>query len=1036
MILSELSVKRPVFALVMSLLLVTIGVISYSRLPLREYPNIDSPIINVQTTYTGAAANVVETRITQIIEGSVSGLEGLKSIESSSEDGQSSVSLEFDISRNIDEAANDVRDKINSVAGQLPDEADTPAVSKRNSSGMPDLIMGLSHPTMTQMELTDYADRYLVDRLSVIDGVAQASIFGEKRYSMRIWIDRKELAARGLTVDDIETALNAENVELPAGRLESVDREFTLRVRRGYQKPEDFRNLVLTRGTGGHLVRLKDVAKVEVAPATLRDSFQADGKNAIGIAISRQSTANTLTMIKGVKKVIGQIRTELPKGMEISVLRDSSVFIEASVHEVLWTLLQAALLVVGIIYLFLGSARAALVPAVTVPISLLSAFLVLYACGYSVNLLTLLALVLAIGLVVDDSIIVLENIYRRVEEGEPVLLAAKRGSGEMGMAVIATTLVLVAVFLPISFMEGDTGKLFTEFAFAIAGAVCFSSLVALTLSPMMCSKILRPRSSDGFLTRLDEAVLKRAEALYDRVLRRGVQHPVFSLCLLILACGTAWILLGRLPVEFEPQEDRAAVMASMNAPEGTGFAASKAYMDKVAVPLQRLRETGEARHVLSIVPGSRNQNGAVNGGFGIVELKTWEERKRSSTEIVREIFPQVSSVPGVRAFVMQPSGLTMFFGQPVQFVIGGPTYEELMKWRDIILQKARAYPGLMGVDADYRETTPQLRVAIDRDRAAELGVSSKVIGRTLETFLGSRDVTTYIDNGEEYDVILQGAEEDRRTPSDLQNIYVRSDRSGQLIPLANLVTLEEKADAGTLRRYNRVRAITISGSPAEGYTIGDCLKFLEQTVRETLPPEATINYKGMSQKMKESGGSVVFVFILALLIAYMVLAAQFESFVSPFVIMLTVPLGVLGATAGMALLGVTINIYSEIGLVMLIGLAAKNGILIVEFANQLRDRGVPFEEAVFRASRQRLRPIIMTGLSTVIGALPLIFASGAGAVSRTALGAVVFFGAGSSCLLTLLVVPIGYYYFSRSQSSPKELEHKITELETEYPDKS
>jgi multidrug efflux pump len=1033
MLISDVAVKRPVFATVISLLLVVFGFIAYQRLPLREYPDIDTPIITIKTEYVGASANVVETKITQLVEGCASGIEGLKTIESTSEDGLSTVSLEFDINRDIDEAANDVRDKVAGIADKLPDEAESPSIQKKSSTGVPDLILGFFHPSMTQMELTDYADRYLLDRLSVTDGVAETRIFGEKRFSMRIWLKRKELAARGLTVNDVENALKEENVELPAGRLESTQREFTLRVKRSYTKPEDFLNLVITRGDDGYPVRLGDLASVEVAPESLRDSFFADGNHAVGIGISRQSTANTLAMINGVKAEMEKIRPTLPQGMQLVVLKDSSVFIEASLKEVAVSLLIAGGLVVAIIFLFLGNVRAAMIPAITVPVSLISAFIVLYLMGFSVNLLTLLALVLAIGLVVDDSIIVLENVHRRIEEGEPALLAAYRGTREVGFAVIATTLVLLAVFVPITLLEGDTGKLFTEFAFAIGGAVTFSSLIALTLSPMLCSRILKPRNEEGVLAKVDAAIFKRIEAAYVALLHRLMKHPFIALGTLVLLCGTTWILMGLIPAEFEPLEDRAVLMVRMTAPEGAGFDSTSAYMQTIQDKLNPLLEDGEARHVLCIVPGSRNKLGAVNTGIAITELDFWDSRERPAGLIARELFQKVDAIPGIRGFVIQPSGLASFFGQPVQFVIGGSTYEELVQWRDIILAKARAYPGLIGVDADYKETTPQMRITVDHDRAAQLGVSSKTIGRTLETFLGSREVTTYIDNGEEYEVILQGLEEERRTPTDLQNIYVKSTLRGGLIPLSNLVTLEEQADASSLGRYNRIRSITISGTPSKGYALGDCLSFLEDTVRKELPPTATINYKGMSQDFKESGSSVVFVFLLAMAIAYLVLAAQFESFVSPMVIMLTVPMGLLGAMVGLLMMGTTLNIFSEIGLIMLIGLAAKNGILIVEFANQLRDAGLDFEAAVYQAARQRLRPIAMTGLSTAIGAIPLIIATGAGALSRIALGTVIFFGASSACILTLFVVPIGYFFLSRSQASPKELEHKLLDMDKEHP---
>lgn len=1028
MLLTDISVKRPVLATVISLLLITFGVIAYTRLPLREYPDIDLPVITIRTSYVGASANVVETKITQIIEGSVSGIEGLKTIQSSSEDGLSRVSLEFDIARDIDEAANDVRDKLSRISSDLPDEADAPEVSKKSSGGIAELIIGLVHPTMTQIELTDFADRHLVDRFSVVDGVAEAQIFGEKRYSMRIWLNRKALAAHNLTVADIENVLEVENVELPAGRLESLDIDFTLRVSRGYKTPEDFRNLVIMRGEDGHLVRLGDVAEIEINAANLRQSFTADGKNMVGIGITRQSKANTLAMINGVKAVMKEMQTELPKDMEMIILRDTSVFINAAVREVLISLIISVALVIGIIFIFLGSVRAALIPAVTIPLSLIATFIVLYVLGFTVNLLTLLALILAIGMVVDDAIIMLENIHRRIEDGEQPLLAAYLGAREVGFVIIVTTIVSIAVFMPISMMTGDMGKLFTEFAYAISGALAFSGIIALTLSPMMCSRILKTKNKEGILIHTIERSLGRIAVAYERTLRRCACHPVSALSFFIFVCGFIWILFGRMQSELEPQEDRGVLIVNMTAPEGTGFTTSKSYMEKIEAHLRRLIDGGEAIHALSITPGSHNENGSVNSGFGIVELKRWEERKRNATQIARELFSKLSNVSGIRVFVMQPFGLTTFFGQPVQFVIGGSTYEELVEWRDIILRKANEYPGLIGVDADYKETTPQYRVTIDRDRAAELGVQAQTIGKTLETMLGSRQVTTYVDNGEEYDVILQGVENERRTPADLENIYVRSTRTGELVPLSNLVSVAERADAGTLRRYNRVRAITISGNIAEGYSLGDCLSFLEKTAREELPQTATINYKGMSQKFKETGASVVFVFIIALVITYLVLSAQFESFVSPLVIMMTVPMGLLGAAVGILCMGVTLNIYSEIALVMLIGLAAKNGILIVEFANQLRDQGMEFEEAIFRAARMRMRPIAMTGLSTAIGALPLVFATGAGAMSRIAMGTVIFFGATSACLLTLFVVPVGYFYLSRSQASPKTLERKLAAL--------
>lgn len=1027
MILSDISIKRPVFATVLSLLLIVFGVICYLRLPLREYPDIDKPIVNVRTTYTGAAANVVETRITKPLEDSVSGISGLKSIESSSEDGQSSISLEFDISVDMDEAANDVRDKINRAAASLPDEADTPRIYKQDANSSPVLILSLYHPTMSAMELTDYADRTIIDDLSVVDGVSEVRIYGEKRYSMRVWIDRKAMAARGITVSDIEAALTAENVELPAGRLESKDREFVLRVERLYRTPEEFASLVIREGGDGYLVRLGDIAKVEIGPESTRDFITSDGKNAVGLAVTKQSKANTLRVIEGVKKAMAELAERMPEGMLLTVNRDDSVFINAAVREVFSSLGISAVLVIVIIFLFLGNVRAALVPAITVPISLISSFLVLYWLGYSVNLLTLLSLVLSIGLVVDDSIVVLENIHRRVEEGEPRLVAAYHGAREVGFAVIATTLVLLAVFMPICLISGDTGKLFTEFAVATGAAVCFSSLVALTLSPMMCGRILQARTEEGWLARMDEQIFGRLERWYGAILHRVCAHPYMGLFAFILVCGLGVTLYSSTSNEFEPAEDRAIIIVNATTPEGTGFEATSEFMDKLKdIPL-RMKEQKLVDRLLMRVPGSRNSEGAVNSGFLVLLLPYWDERSYPSSKIVADLYQAMGEIPGVRAFIFEPSGISGFGGQPVQFVLGGSNYEELVKWRDIIMEKAREYPGMMGVDSDYKETMPQKRVVIDRDRANKLGVSASVIGKTLETMLGSKQVTTYIDDGEEYDVILQGRDEDRRSDLDLSNIYVRSGRSGELIPLSNLVKITEQADAGKLNRYNRLRSITISASVAPGYTLGDCLKYLENAVRTELPAQAKVNYKGMSKNIKESTSSMAFVFVLAILVVYLVLAAQFESFLSPLVIMLTVPVGLVGALIGMKLMGVTLNIYSQIGLVMIIGLAAKNGILIVEFANQLRDRGLEFSEAVYQAAQLRLRPILMTGLSTAIGAVPLVIASGAGMNSRISLGAVICFGSFFACILNGFIVPLAYLYLARRSSTPKKYAQMLKE---------
>jgi multidrug efflux pump len=949
MLLSDISVKRPVFATVISLLLIAFGIIAFNQLPLREYPDISSPIVSISTDYRGAAAAIVETKVTQVLEDRISGIEGIKNIESISEDGRSKITLEFKLSRDIDAAANDVRDRVSRVLDNLPEEADPPEIYKVDANEDVIMWLNLSSLRLNALELTDFAERYLVDRFAVLDGVARVRIGGARRYAMRVWLDRKALAARGLTVNDVEDALRAENVELPAGRIESLEREFTVRVARSYQSAEDFQQLVLMRGEDGYLVRLAEVARVEVGPEDYRSELRGNGEFMIGLGIVKQSTANTLAVARLVRAEVAVLRQSLPADIDLHNSYDTSVFIEGAIQEVYRTLLIAMGLVVLVIFIFLGSFRAMLIPAVTVPISLISAFIAIQLLGFSINLLTLLALVLAIGLVVDDAIVVLENIHRRIELGEPPLLAAYNGARQVGFAVVATTLVLIAVFVPISMLEGNVGRLFSEFALTLAAAVAFSSVVALSLSPMMCSKLLRAREKPTLLTHLTEGSFYLLAKIY-RVILKGVLFiaPLVLLSLIVVGWGI-YVLYQKIPNEFAPAEDRGAFFLIMKAPEGASFEYSQRYMRQIETFMMDYIKNGEATRALARVPGSFGGGGAVNSGIGIMVLNDWGKR-RPAWDIMGELRQKVLSLPGILAFpVMRKPLGQRGISQSVQFVIGGSTYEELAQWRDIVLEKARNNPILQGIDSDYKETKPQLLVAIDRNRAADLGVSLRQIGRTLETMLGSRRVTTYLDRGEEYDVILEGRNESYQTPSDLTHIYVRSERSGELIPLANLVSMTETATSSELNRYNRMRAITLSANVAENHTLGEALQFLEQTVKQELPAQARIDYKGESLELKNAGSSMFFTFSLALLIVFLVLAAQFESFIHPLVIMLTVPLAVLGALWGLQFTGQSLNIYSQIGIVMLIGLAAKNGILIVEFANQLRDAGYALREALIEA---------------------------------------------------------------------------------------
>lgn len=1020
MILSDTSIRRPVFAAVISLLLVTFGLVSLTKLQVREFPDIDPPIVTIETNYIGASAAVVERRITQLIEDRISVVEAIKSIESSSADGRSVVTVEFNVERDIDDAANDLREAVSGLVDELPDEADPPEITKEDSATEVMMWLSLTSESLTPVELADYAERYLVDSFSVLSGVARVRISGASSFAMRIWLDSRALAARNLTVADVEDALRRQNVELPAGTIQSLDRQFVVRIEREFLSEDDFRKLVIYRGDDGFLVRLGDVAQIDLGAEESRRYFTGNGVPRVGLGIIKQSQANTIDVSKLVKKEMDRIRSGLPEGMDLQPSYDTSVFIEESLKQVALTLFVAVGLVIAVIYLFLGSIRATLVPAVTVPVSLISTFIVLFALGFSVNLLTLLALILAIGLVVDDAIVVLENVYHRIEHGEKPIAAAFLGTRQVAFAVIATTLVLVAVFVPISFLEGDLGKLFTEFAITLAVAVCFSSFVALTLSPMIASKVLSENSTrDNWLTRTVDRAFRRFEGGYRRVLSvlLGIPWVVIVIVALFLVGG--WILFQRLPAEFTPKEDRGVFFVITNAPEGTSYGSIVETMEEVERRLLYLNDNGEARWVLVRAPRGFGNIADFNQGITIVVLSDWSER-RSGWDIMDEVRARLADVPGVKNFLVMRQGLTRGLQKPVQFVIGGPEYETIAVWRDALLEEVARNPMIIGVDYDYKETKPQLRLRINRNRAGDLGVSIQNIGRTLESLLGSRTVTTFIDGGEEYDVIIESNYDRKRTPSDLGNIYVRSERTGELVSLSNLVSVEEIADSGALNRYNRIRAITIEANLAEGYRLGDALAFFDEAAERVLPDEAIISYKGESLDFRESGNSATFVFLLALLVVFLVLSAQFESFVHPLTIMLAVPVAVVGGLVGLWVTGFAQNIYTQIGTIMLIGLAAKNGILIVEFINQLRDGGKGFADAILDGAVRRLRPIVMTGLTTVMGSLPLVITSGAGSETRVVIGVVILFGVAFAAFFTLFVVPLGYRLIARGTRSFRE----------------
>jgi len=1026
MLISDVSVRRPVFAAVISLMLIIVGLMALRGLPTREYPDIERPIVSISTNYRGAASDVVERRVTQIIEDQVAGIAGIVKMSSTSYDERSTITLEFDIDRDVDGAANDVRDRVSRILSNLPDEADPPEVTKQDSSSATTLWINLQSESRSIMELTDYAQRYLVDQLSIVNGVAFVRLSGARNPAMRIWIDPRQLAARRLTVTDIEDALRRENVQIPSGRLESSEREFTLRTNTGYTTVEDFRSLVLAKGDDDYLVRLGEVADVRLAPEDDRGYSRTDGVAGMSLGIIPQAKANILQVNRDVRTRVDALQSTLPPDISLDVNIDTSIFISESLKEVAKALGVALVLVLVVIYGFIGTLRATLIPAVTIPISIIASFSVMAFMGYSINVLTLLGLVLAIGLVVDDAIVVLENIVRRVEGGEPTLLAAVNGSREIGFAVIATTLVLAAVFVPVSFMPGNIGRIFAEFGISLAAAVVFSSLVALTLVPMLSSKLFATGLHRGRVTRAVDRLFQGLSAVYARLLQRTIRHPWLVIAGAVAVFGASLTLLGKLPVEYMPREDRGMLLTTVTAPDGSSLEYTAAYVDQVEEIM--MADKGDVLRV-GTRSGSFRAGSDVNTAMVFAPLALWSERERSAFEIAQKWNQQFADLPGVSAFTFVPGSWSIGQSQrPLQVVLGGTDYDELARWRDVVMTEAAKLPGLSNLESDYRERKPKIDVSIDRDRAADLGVSLASVGRTLETILGSRVVTTFIDRGEEYRVILQGRQEQRQTPSDLDTIYVRSERSGELIPLSNLVTLQEVAGPVDLRRFDRLRAITIGGSIEEGYSLGWALDEIENIIRTHLPEAAQINYDGESRDFKTSGNAMYFTFLLALVIVYLVLAAQFESFKHPFIIMTTVPLAIAGALLGLTVFGSTINIFSQIGAIMLIGLAAKNGILIVEFANQLRDRGIEFREAIIQSSMIRLRPVLMTSLCTAFGAVPLLIASGAGAESRRSIGSVVFFGVMLAVLLTLVVVPAVYSLVAKKSHSPEYIGQLIDKL--------
>ena len=1014
MFLTDISIKRPVFATVMSIILIIFGLVIFNKIAVRELPDIDPSIVTVRTVYKGASAEIVDSQITQKIEDIVGGTPGLATIDSRSEDGRSVVKMEFEPGVSVDEATNDIRDRVSRIIDNLPDNASRPEIFKTSEGNQVAIWLRLRSKNLNDLDLSDYASRYLKDYFSSVDGVGQIILSGEKEISLRVWINPSALSARDLTVSDIESVLLKENIELPAGRLESKSIDLNIKVDKNYKNVEDFKNLPIKRARDGSLVRLKDVARVELGPLNLRTLFKGNGDPVVGIGIYQQSNSNTIAVVDGIKKKLTEVKKDLPEGIQLDVAFDRSNYIRVAVNEVYVTLFISIALVVAVIYLFLGNLTSVIIPALAIPVSLISTFLLIYAANFSLNLFTLMALVIAIGLVVDDAIVMLENIYRRVEGGESPLIASYKGASQVSFAIIATTVVLIAVFVPLVFVKGIVGKLFTELALTLSFSIVISAFVALTLSPMLASKYLKvSHSKPNFLKKFDSYLDKFSNFYFETLLL--LLYKKKEIIIFLVGVLISVIILFKItPKELIPPEDRGVFYVVIQAPDGSGFEYTKEKVENIEKIFLADLGKGLYREILVRVPGFQSGIDQVNTGFLVILLEDWGKRKKFSNENLGGIFQQLNSFPGVKAFPIMPQGLRGGAGEkPVQFVLKGNTYEELIKWKEILKTEIVKNKNLVNVDDDLDLTKPQLKIKINADKAADLGVSVDSIAKTIETMFGSKEVTKYTKDGREYSVMLQADVKNRREPSNLNKVVVRSS-SGKLVPLTSVATFYEESTYTSLNRYNRQRAVTISARLVGGYTISEALNYLEGITKEKLPANARVDYKGESLEFKNTSSDIYFIFILALFTAYLSLAAQFESWRHPLTIMLTVPLAILGGIIGLWVIGSSLNIYSQIALIVLIGLAAKNGILIVEFANQLRTQGLQLKEAIIESCRVRLRPILMTSVATIIGVVPLIIATGPGAASRATVGIVIFMGMLFATLFTLYVIPVMYLIIGKN----------------------
>ncbi|MFN5777022.1 MAG: efflux RND transporter permease subunit [Burkholderiaceae bacterium] len=1016
--LPEISIRRPVFATVLSLLILLVGWVSFTRLNVREYPKIDNPVVTVETKYLGASSTVIESQVTKVLEDSLSGIEGVDVITSISRQEQSQITVNFVLSRDPDSAAADVRDKVSRVRQRLPQGIDEPVISKVEADAFPVIWLSFSSESLSALEISDLANRIAKPMLQTAPGASDVRIFGERKYSMRIWLDPDRLAAFKLTTQDVEDALRRSNLEVPAGRIESQLREFNVTASTDLQKPAEFRQIVI-KLVNGMPVRINDVARVEQGPLSERTATRLNGREAITLGVIRNATANPLDLSAAVRAMIPRIKEGMPPGIQIDIANDNSIFIDRSIKAVYETILEAVVLVALVIFLFLRTLRASIIPLVTIPVSLIGTFALMALFGFTINSLTMLALVLAIGLVVDDAIVVLENIYRHIEDGMQPFQAAIRGAKEIGFAVVAMTLTLAAVFAPLAFTPGRTGRLFAEFALALAGSVIVSGFVALTLSPMMCSKLLKHVDNPGWFDRTMEKVLVGITNGYGSVLRwtlttAQMGRLKFSrrwlvVAVMLAAAGGTWTLFKSAKSELAPLEDRGVILTVINGPDG----ATMDYTTRYAQAIERMGSRFPEFDRLFTVVG----NPTVAQGNVFYRALPWEERKRSTLEIAREITPMISTLPGVTAFPITPPSLGQGFRErPLNFVIlTNDSYQNLAGVVRALQEEIAKNPGIVSVDTDLRLNKPEISLEVDRERAADMGVPVDAIARAVETMMGGRQVTRYKREGEQFDVLVQTKPSDRDTPDDIEKIFVRG-RNDAMIPLSALVKIREVVVPRELNHFSQRRSASITANIAPDYSLGEALAFMKQASSKVLKPGYYTDLNGTSREFTKSSGSLAIVFVLALFFIFLVLAAQFESFIDPMVIMLSVPLSMVGALWALRVSGGTLNVFSQIGLITLVGLITKHGILIVEFANQLRQEGMDMLEAVQEAATLRLRPILMTTGAMVLGAIPLALATGAGAESRRQIGWVIVGGMSLGTLLTIFVVPTMYTLFARKST--------------------